>query len=397
MKIVGLITEYNPFHNGHQYHIEQAKEVAGADAIIVIMSGDYVQRGTPAVMPMQLRCECALLGGADLVLMLPVRFATASAEQFAHGSVSLLNSLGCVDSICFGSECGDIKMLMKVADILSNEPEDYKKELKAALKDGCAFPVARSRALSSCSRNENLDGILDKPNNILAVEYLKALLRLNSKIQPYTIQRIDAGYHDTMLAEQYSSASALRQSLDTRADILSWKKQMPQKAWEYLSPLLHQRFPVDADDFSLLLKQKLLQETVDSLLIYEDVSKELANRIINNRDKFLTFTSFCSQLKTKELTYSRISRALLHILLGIKKQEGTDSPSYARVLGFTKAGEGIMREIKKSSSIPLVTKLSKANCDMQEDLYAVSLYESVVTDKYKTPFYNEFEHPIIRL
>ena len=195
MKIVGLITEYNPFHNGHLHHIQEAKRVTGADTVIVVMSGDYVQRGVPAIMPKRIRAEMALRCGASAVFELPVCYATGSAEYFAMGAVSLLDRLGVVDSLCFGSECNDLDALSHVADILSQEPEGYRTLLKSALKKGCSFPAARHSAMLEYTSSASVASLLDDPNNILGIEYLKALKKLNSSIKPFTIRR-DPAYAD---------------------------------------------------------------------------------------------------------------------------------------------------------------------------------------------------------
>ena len=213
MKIVGIIAEYNPFHNGHQYHIEEALKITGADAAIVVMSGDFVQRGAPAIMPKHLRAKMALNGGASLVLELPVPYATGSAEYFAYGAVSLLDQLGCVDAICFGSECGNISELAELSKLLVEEPDEYKAYLSSYLKVGHSFPLARQLAVHDYLKSETADELLAKPNNILGIEYLKALYRLNSDMQAYTIQRISSNYHDQDLQENYSSASAIRNEL----------------------------------------------------------------------------------------------------------------------------------------------------------------------------------------
>ncbi len=397
MRIVGLIAEYNPFHNGHKYHIEKAKEIARADAAVVVMSGNFVQRGTPAIMPKHLRTEAALVSGADLVIELPLYFATGSAETFAYGAVSLLNSLGCIDVICFGSECGDIDTLKSVAFTLYEDPQDYKRLLQDFLRQGFSFPSARQKALQAFLGNHTLAEILEKPNNILGLEYLKALYRLDSNLEPLTITRKEAGYHDTTLGKEFSSASAIRKSIYNNVGQDKLLAQIPE-ASHHLLEFIGKRFPVFSDDFSLLLKHRILTETANSLTQYADVSDALANKIINLRNKYVSFEQFCELLKTKDITYARISRALLHILLRIKKrpEDAIDAPSYARVLGFRKNATHVMTKIKNSSSIPLVTKLADAKID-EDDIFASDLYESVITEKYHTPFINEYEHPIVRI
>ena len=396
MKIIGLIAEYNPFHNGHQYHIEKAKEITDADAVIVVMSGNFVQRGAPAIMPKHLRAKAALKAGASLVIELPVCYATGTAEQFAYGAVSILNSFGCVDAICFGSECGDINILSDLAKILCDEPDEYKLHLQNYLRDGLSFPSARQHAISEIYPSQNFSEILEQPNNILGIEYLKALYRLNSNIKPYTIQRILSQYHDMELQAQFSSATALRQTI-ANGNFEDLYRQIPSDSMTILEDYYQTRYPVFANDFSLLLKYRLLNETKASLIQYADVSEELANRICNQLNNFVSFEQFCELLKTKEVTYSRVSRALLHILLGIRKTDYTDI-SYARVLGFRKVDSDVLTEIKNKASIPLVTKITQQNDALLDiDIYASNLYESIVTDKFKTPFINEYEHAIVRI
>ncbi len=403
MKITGIIAEYNPFHNGHQYHIETARELTNADAIIVIMSGDYVQRGTPAVLPKHLRAQMALQSGASLVLELPVRFATGTAETFAYGAVSLLDSLGCVDAICFGSECGDITALDHIAYIFCNEPREYKDALGKYLKQGDAFPLARQKAVSNYLGSDTADSILSEPNNILGIEYLKALRRLSSPMTPYTTARISSHYHDTKLQKTYSSASAIRMEMQkTEFGLDNLIGQVPSSSLAILKENYQKRYPITTNDFSLLLKYKLLGETKDSLITYEDVSEELANRIVKNVNRYENFEQFCELLKTKEVTYSRISRALLHVLLGVKKTT-ISVPEYARILGFKTDESDVLSEIKKTSSIPLLSKLTAtdnlsplAKSMLHEDIYASNIYESVIADKYKMPFIHELEKQIMR-
>ena len=413
MNIVGLITEYNPFHNGHLYHIQEAKRVTGADAAVVIMSGNFVQRGTPAIMPKHLRAKAALLSGADLVLELPVCFATGSAEFFAMGAVALLDSLGCIDSICFGSECGDSETLGKIARILAEEPGDYKSILQDALRKGVSFPQARQTALTqyfdmpstdpdriSSVNAKTVAAILSQPNNILGIEYMKALYKRNSSMKAYSIKRIGAGYHESELTESYSSASAIRRALIQDSLSESIYRQLPSAAQSIMKEAFGTRYPVYANDFSLLLKYKLLQETKETLTNYMDISEDLANRIINLRN---------DALKTKDMTYARISRGLLHILLDIRTEHLTYYKKngychYAHILGFRKSSAELLSLLKGTSKIPLLTKLtqtedlSEAGCQMlHQDIFASDLYESVITDKFETPFINEYRQQIVKV
>lgn len=413
MKTVGLITEYNPFHNGHAYHIEKAKMLTGADRVIVVMSGDFVQRGAPAVMPKHLRTESALLSGASLIIELPVCFATGSAEYFAQGSISLLNQLGCIDSICFGSECGDLHLLKEIAQILADEPIEYQTALKQALKEGASFPAARQEALNIYS--DKYSEILASPNNILGIEYLKALAKIHSKMEPFTIKRIGAGYHDMDIDGQFSSATAIRSDIYQLADVNSSSEslplthiqtQVPSSCHELMKKNYQTHYPVKADDFSLLLKAKLLSETAGSLSHYLDMSPELANRILRLRNDYLSFEQFCDLLKTKELTRSRISRSFIHVLLGITNDWLTamKAPApYARILGFRRDHADLLGILKRTSDIPLITSPARAVLAdtayqmLELDIYASDLYESVITDLYGTPFHNELTKQIIKI
>lgn len=427
MKVVGLITEYNPFHNGHLYHIRKAMEVTGADTVIVVMSGNYVQRGVPAMMPKRLRAFAALQAGVAAVFELPVFFACGSAEYFAEGAIALLDALGCVDAICFGSECGDVKSLGKIAKILADEPEEYCVLLRNHLKSGLSYPRARQAALKSYFKDEALDTILEQPNNILGIEYMKALYKKNSTIRCCTIRRVISGYHDEKLLPSLSSAAAIRKALAYGEDfprltqysltdgpappgvLLKLKDQVPHSCLQILKEYFHTRYPVYANDFSLLLKYRLLSETKETLTQYADISEDLANRIINRAGEFLSFSQFCRLLKTRELTYARISRCLMHIILGItasdlKAYQKDGYCQYAHMLGFRKDSTNILSVLKQSAKVPLITRPARAEAlsdtglsMLQHDIFASNLYESIITDKFKTPFINEYQHQVIKI
>lgn len=427
MKVVGLITEYNPFHNGHLYHIRKAMEVTGADTVIVVMSGNYVQRGVPAMMPKRLRAFAALQAGVAAVFELPVFFACGSAEYFAEGAIALLDALGCVDAICFGSECGDVKSLGKIAKILADEPEEYCVLLRNHLKSGLSYPRARQAALKSYFKDEALDTILEQPNNILGIEYMKALYKKNSTIRCCTIRRVISGYHDEKLLPSLSSAAAIRKALAYGEDfprltqysltdgpappgvLLKLKDQVPHSCLQILKEYFHTRYPVYANDFSLLLKYRLLSETKETLTQYTDISEDLANRIINRAGEFLSFSQFCRLLKTRELTYARISRCLMHIILGItasdlKAYQKDGYCQYAHILGFRKDSTNILSVLKQSAKVPLITRPARAEAlsdtglsMLQHDIFASNLYESIITDKFKTPFINEYQHQVIKI
>ena len=429
MNITSIISEYNPFHEGHKFHMEMTKKITNADYTIVIMSGNFTQRGTPAIINKYARTRQALLGGADLVLELPVCFASASAEGFAFGAISILDKLGVINSLVFGSECGDIHSLKKIADFLTRESEDYQENLQFFLKQGVPFPKARANALSKYF--PDLDGnLLSSSNNILGIEYCRALNHFHSSIQPMTIKRIDNYYNEPDLSEngKLSSATSIRNFLTKEkrffsstcyhtspsADTLNFysfdilEAHMPKQSLDILKENWGISTPITSEDISPLLKYKLLLENRHSLTNYLDVNQELSDRIYNCLNQYKDFDSFCELLKTKELTYSRISRSLLHILLDLKKYDyevykNNGYGQYARILGFRKCATPLLHEIKKNSSIPLISKLSDAAKDLdgialsmlEKDIQATHIYESVVADKFHCEFKNEFQRQLV--
>lgn len=472
MRISSIISEYNPFHEGHKYHMENTKKITNSDYTIVIMSGDFTQRGTPAIIDKYARTRQALLYGADLVLELPVCFATASAEGFAFGAVSILDKLGVVDSLVFGSESGDIDRIKRISDFLAKESitsndskslvnfeqfnmadeiHSYRKYLQFFLKQGLSFPKARSKALSEIFPDLDKD-FLASSNNILGIEYCRALKYFNSSIVPMTITRKDNLYHDKKLSEvgKLSSATAIRKVLlENTLPYITKAYSNPPSIFEHFPynkldchvpesslNILKENWgistPVCSEDFSLLLKYKLLLETRESLVQYLDVTSDLADRIYNHLNSYKDFDSFCELLKTKELTYTRIARSLLHVLLNIKKEDYelykkeslefktelyTDTNrikndvlknynnygQYARILGFRKEASPLLGEIKKYSSIPLISKLSNSVKELdgaalsmlEKDIQAAHIYESVVTDKFGREFKNEFQRQLV--
>ncbi len=412
MKTVGLITEYNPFHEGHKHHIQEAKHITGADRVVVLMSGNYVQRGEPAFFDKYLRAQIALEHGADLVLELPVLYATGSAELFAHGAVSMLHRLGLIDSICFGSESASIEQLSAIANILVTEPDTYRLTLQAALKSGNSFPTARNLAvLKHLQENPSLwsgdfshiSDILNSPNHILGIEYLKALLRLESDIKPYVIQRIEAGYHDTDHESRFYSASAIR-VLQSSESLRSSLAHISSGYKAYLDTL----GPIVPSDFSLILGEKLLTaKRCHTLTDFVDVTADLSNAIESNLYEYCDFDSFITKLKTKNVTYTRLSRCLLHIMLGITNnlKEALDEqqgPSFVRILGFNNHGSQLFKHI--SSDISLITKVANYRQQLLSDtdislfetgLYADDMYRVVQMHKYNTLIPNEYTRKLM--
>lgn len=441
MNIIGIIAEYNPFHNGHLYQIEEIRKRTNADYIVVAMSGNFVQRGTPAIVDKYCRTRMALSCGADLVVELPALWSTASAEDFASAGVSLFTKMGCVTGLCFGAETANLSLLQKIASVLCEEPIAFSEELSLQLKKGQSFPSARALALLHYFSNyatsmtctmEELQDILNAPNNILAIEYLKAIKRFDSPLVPHLIQRKGAGYHDTDIEAANASATAIREfiqsqtpaavtascalnifssSIAKKSSNIPWDKLKTSMPANALSLLEKENCYVTADDFSSILNYLLLLYTnTDSLANFSDCNVDIANRLSNNLPLFKSFTQFAEATKSKDVTYTRMSRILLHILLHFTKEDylcfrKKGYTPYIRPLGFQKKSAGILSSIKKESSIPLLSKLADASSILdadslellQKDIFAANLYEQIAAQKKMTTPRNEFSREIVIL
>lgn len=409
MIINGIIAEYNPFHNGHLFQLSEAKTKNKADYTIVAMSSNFMQRGAPALLDKYARAKMALSCGADLILELPCCYSASSAEYFATGAVALLDKLGVVNNLCFGSERGDITILREIAEILSKEPVEYTECLRKLLQQGLSFPYARTQALIHYDPQlSEYRDVLSSPNNILGIEYIKALIKRNSSMQPYTTTRAGSNYHDKGFGEYYSSALAIRQAVFSSANTEALSMQIPPKAYEILLENLTEIAPLSSNDFSSLLHYRLLLEANKGYSDYLDVSSDLSDRILKHLYEFSSFHGFCELLKTKDITYTRISRCLLHILLDIKKSDletyrTMDFIPYARVLGFRRDAEALLKAIKQNASIPLITKLADAEKLLSPEAYNMlkkelicsSIYESVSCQKSNIIMKNELQKPIV--
>ncbi len=386
MKITGIIAECNPFHEGHAYLLQKAKELTGADYIIVAISGNYVQRGAPSIVGWERRTEALLQNGADLVIQLPLYTSCTGADYFARGSVALLSSLGVVTDLCFGSECGEISVLMAAAESLMNVTEEQNQTIRNLLREGNTYATARARALS-----DDQITMPDTANDLLAVEYLKALKLQNSTMIPHTIKRINC-----------DSASDLRTKiLQSNGSAVYCDAIPPVTKGQFLSE--KEPFPVlSTDDFSGELLHSLLYRSTEgdccdhssSLSSYLDVSEDLANRIMTASAAYESFDSYCALLKNRSVTYTRVSRALMHILLEMTdtKMEAFQSIGmcgYVRPLGFKRSAAPLLRAISTNSSVPFLSKLSKAReflppvalAFLEEDLRAEHLYDITVHRK----------------
>lgn len=403
MKIVGLITEYNPFHAGHLYHMQQARELTGADYCVVLMSGSFVQRGEPAIFDKYLRTKTALLAGADLVLEIPVAFSTASAHEFAAYGVALLSAIG-VDAVVFGSECGQIEILKQAAYALNYESAEFQERLRKGLKAGLTYPQARAKALEM---EDTWASVLSSPNNILGIEYLRAAEDLHSLMEFYTISRKGSGYHEDTLADaNFPSASAIRGII---RNSLSKDKDLLDILASHLPAVTHPAYtgavPVFVDDFSELLNAAILQ--MQATFSIADLSPELAARLAKPPYFPLSFEKRIQALKTRQLTYTRVSRALLHLALGMREEDisrwkDEGYALYARILGFRRQSSPLLSCLHKKSSIPLITKMAddsqslapSALALLEQEVYASHLYQTVRM-KRSGVFQNEYTEGLV--
>ena len=412
MKICGLVTEYNPFHNGHIHHMQEARRLTGCDYLVVAMSGNYVQRGTPAIIDKYERARMALDGGADLVLEIPVLFSTASAETFATAAVSLFNQLGCIDTILFGTEIGKLPILQEIAEVLNDEPRSFREYMRDALRQGMSFPAARAQALDFYLDGdiENLEEILESPNNILGIEYLRVLHKLGSTIQPMTIHRWKTRHNDPDAEyPDVASATALREMLYTDDGGV-------QKIVPYVTAYTAREFalkygvctPVRADDFSLILQYKLMTE-IDHLTDYLDFAPELRDRAENLLPDCYTFKEWANALNTRNFTHTRINRALLHLILGIETADfeeyiDEDFCMYARILGFRAQSAPLLSEIRRNTNLPIISKMADAKNILTPkalkllllDVNASNLFRSVVYNKFGTLLKDDYTAGIIK-
>lgn len=423
MKVTGIIAEYNPFHNGHLYHIREAKRLSGADFCVAAISGDFVQRGEPAVYSKYLRALAALAGGADLVLEIPSLFATGSAEDFAACGVALLSSLGVADTLCFGSECTSFKPLMAAARFLAAEPEEFSALLQEEIKKGLTWPQARQAALCRLGVPfAEAEGLLSSPNNILGLEYAKAILRQKSPLRPLAVLRKGKGYHEEGIEGDMASATGIRKELAARLKACPIPPAEDNQGWDRLwdaalasqvpasvLSLYRREGPLFPEDFSSLLNYTLLrifQEGQD-LEEYEGFSPGLSRRLSGQLLSFADWEGRIRQLKTRQYTYTRLSRSLCHALLGFKARQYREYRAlgyvlYGRVLGFRQSAAPLLSAIGKKSAVPLVTKVAgyervlnpKAAALLKRDLYASHLRQAVYAGKYGAGLPNEFNRPI---
>ncbi len=372
MKVLGVVTEYNPFHNGHKYHIEKSKEISGCDATLAVMSGHFLQRGEPALLDKWSRAEMAVHSGVDLVIEIPTVYACATAEFFSYGSLQLLNGTGIVTDLSFGSEHGELPLLKYIAEILVKSPKKFEDYLKASLDRGNLFPVARSQALGlfikenkglEKSEFSELEKVLKSPNNILAIEYLKSLIRTNSSIKPHTLQRISAPYHNRDIQGSIASATAIREHLVLGKSLNTLTQVLPEASYKLLVSAIDKgNAPIFTHHFRDMLLGLLRRSTPRELQEIFDVKEGIENRLIQGAKISSSIEELLENVKTKRYTYTRIQRILMHLLINIQRNDllrynETGGPKYLRVLAFNDRGRFLLKKMKKQSTLPVITNL----------------------------------------
>lgn len=387
MSRIGVIAEYNPFHNGHKYLIDSAKQITGADETIALMSGNFVQRGFPAIADKYTRAESAVIGGVDIVFELPVLYATGSSRDFATGAVAILSATNSVDYLAFGVEDEEQELFYEVADILADEPSEYKKALNDYLTKGLSYPSASEKAIRSLLGSKVSD-IIYKPNNILAISYLTAIKKISSSIRPVIIKRCDPGYDSVELNGKYASATAIRNALAEKKSIREFvpkntakpysefiKKEVPDSTW--LTPFIASRIIYDRN----------LSEEISQLSKVLDMTPELLNRL-RKAPLPIKYIEIQDYLKTKNLTMSRVSRVLLHVVLGIQTEDRTCAyengyAEYINLLAFRENKSSSLKEIAESSKLEIINK--KSNFDPETPV-GIRLWQ---LDKLATDLYNQ--------
>jgi predicted nucleotidyltransferase len=412
MKVLGIVSEYNPLHTGHAYHIKASVEKTGATHVICVMSGHFAQRGEPAIVDKWARAKMALLSGADLVLELPVAFSCASAELFAYGAVRALHYTGVVDYLSFGSEQGELGSLWRIASVLYEEPAAYRELLKKHLSEGNSFAAAREKALTGYLRGLP-DNIMSQSNNILAIEYLKALKSLRSNIQPTTIKRQGSSYMETEIAASFSSATAIRAFLQNNGSpehpLLF--ANLPETSLQLLRQCLENgRGPVFPEAFAQTILHKIRMMDPQSLKQVPDVKEGLENRLAACAMRAGTLDQLVNMVTTVRYPSARIKRICANLLWGISKSSlqsflDDETCGYLRVLGFNCKGRELLQRISREGSLPLVTKASNYKSQLSGLSREMFEYDIKATDIYVLGFPNpaeryggqDFSTPIVRI
>ena len=392
-KVVGIIAEYNPFHNGHSYHIQNTKAQTGADFVVAVMTGNFTQRGNTSVINKWEKAKMALNGDADLVIELPTIYSISSAENFASGAVKILNELGIVDTISFGMEANDVSTLNNIANVLVNEPPEYKTILEHELGKGNSFPKARENALMMYLNDiKRYANVVKGSNNILAIEYLKALKKQKSSIVPFGVKREKVYYNSTKIIDEYASATGIRNLL-LHNQIEEVRKVVPAKSYSILLNNLRQgTYVLDIIAYNDEIIYKLRSMTVKQIANLPDVSEGLEYLIKDVSNKTNNLIELINGIKSKRYTQTRIQRILLYALLGITKKDMEMSKKitpYIRVLGCSEKGKILLSQINSKAKV--ITSLKKYEVSNKNKRFCIgkqkALNRMLEIDKMATDIY----------
>lgn len=378
MKATGIVVEYNPFHNGHLHHVEQAKLQSGADIVIAVMSGQFLQRGEPAFADKWKRTEMALACGVDLVIELPYVYATAQAADFAKGAISLLDAISC-SSFCFGSEQGDIAPFLQTQRLLAREHSRYEQLIHQAVQTGISYPKALNTAYSTLKGDQEGYVQLDKPNNILGFHYIETAAAIRSSMEPLTIQRIAAGYHDPIQQGSHiASATGIRKAFFEETSIEAVSSFMPDTSLTALTSFFdeHQTFG-SWPQFYPLLRYTILKERPANLKRFAEVTEGIEHLIYEAAKKETDFEAFIERVKSKRFTRTRIQRMLTHIYTGFTWEQlrSFETPTYLRLLGMTENGRHYLHAQKKNIKLPVISRAADLTDPMgQLDIHASTMY-----------------------
>ncbi|MGI6731198.1 MAG: nucleotidyltransferase [Anaerovoracaceae bacterium] len=406
MKVLGIIAEYNPFHNGHLYHLRESIKKTHADYTICVMSGNFTQRGEPAMADKWVRSQIAVANGLDLVLELPFAFACNNAEYFAKGAIDLLNRLGCVTHLSFGSESGDLELLSEAALHLAEEGPVLQNYIKEFTSLGYSFPKARFEAVKKYC-GEQCAQVIKDANNILAVEYLKQLKRTSSDISPLTIRRFGPGYHDKSTFENIASASAIRENLKNGKTLNASFDHIPPETLKILQSININSL-ISLEDFYTLIMYRILSENKFNLNKILTATEGLENRVLAAAERSTDLDTLIKGIKSKRYTITRIQRLLCHILVNLTKADMNEmvekNLNYARILAFNKKGAQLIKIMKKReyNQIPLLTNINKELPSdsnlwklLEYDILASNIYNLVLSgeiysrsDYIKAPYYH---------
>ncbi|MBR0596536.1 nucleotidyltransferase [Sinanaerobacter chloroacetimidivorans] len=363
MNVLAIIAEYNPFHNGHYYHLKESVKAVNADYTICIMSGNFMQRGEPALLNKWIRSRMAVENGIDLVFELPFVFACNNAEYFAKGAVDILNRLGCVSHLSFGSEIGSITRLAEAANHLAAETPELSELIRSFADLGISYPKARYEALKEYTDPQTAE-VLKEANNILGVEYLKQLQQTKSRIQPITIKRYGTGYHDKGFYENIASATAIRHKLSESEELESLKQYLPTPSFEVLNEF-NEDINLFFDGFYKLLIYRILTEEKENLNAVLSATEGLENKVWKAAKTAVNFESMIKAVKSKRYTATRIQRLFTHILVNLNKKSFQsilkEELNYGRILAFNQKGAALLKKIKKEelSTIPILTNINR--------------------------------------